>query len=80
MKLDGRKRAVVPVVLAPRTRTTNAQVRSVISAFDAAGATFHSGRHTMLVYVIDHCERNKIPYTLKAQPGEGYFIQRTDAK
>ena len=32
-----------------------------------------------LPFVVNHCERNGIPYVLKAVPGHGYYIERDTA-
>ena len=39
------------------------------------GGTNHSARASTLPYIIRRCETEKIPYTLIAAPGMGYFIK-----
>ena len=36
----------------------------------------HSGRASLLPYIIRRCELEKIPYKLTAHPGAGYYIER----
>ena len=43
--------------------------------FLAAGSQ-HSGRASLLPYIIRRCEQEKIAYTLEAMPGVGYYIKR----
>jgi hypothetical protein len=36
--------------------------------------TNHSGRASLLPYIIRRCELEGVPYVLKAYPGRGYYI------
>jgi hypothetical protein len=38
------------------------------------GGTSHSAQAHTLPYIINRCEREGIPYQLKAMPGSGYYI------
>jgi hypothetical protein len=81
VKVDGRRKATVPVVLAPDPRMTtpsNALVSSIISQFDKSGSSNHSKLRGTLCYIIDHCERKGIGYELQAAPGSGYLIRKRD--
>lgn len=37
--------------------------------------TIHSGRASLLPYIMRRCELEKVPYKLTAYPGEGYWIE-----
>ena len=39
-----------------------------------SGSSSHSARASTLPYLIRRCEREGIPYTLKAAPGVGYCL------
>lgn len=53
--------------------------KRTIKAFEHAGSSNHSSNAATLPIVVEHCERNKIPYRLTAVPGLGYFIEKFDA-
>jgi hypothetical protein len=76
--LDGRKNAppADPYPTKTNHRVTVAQVRTVIFGFESTGSTQHSDLRMFLPYIIEHCERNRIPYRLTAKPGLGYFIEK----
>ena len=38
------------------------------------GGTSHSSNAATLPYIMRRCEREQIPYTLQAVPGNGYYI------
>ena len=39
------------------------------------GGSQHSGRASLLPYLIRRCELEKVAYRLTAQPGIGYYIE-----
>lgn len=73
-----------------KTITLNATSPFELSVNKAEGARLwrdfmargsqHSGRASLLPYLIRRCEREKIPYTLVAVPGMGYWIEPTGKK
>lgn len=53
---------------------TKAAQRRTWDAF-MRGGTNHSAKASTLPYIIRRCELEKIPYTLQAIPGMGYYIK-----
>lgn len=58
---------------------SSAQQRRIIDAFDSSGSSMHSGRAGTLWVLLEHCQKNKIPYHLVAEPGLGFFIQKRES-
>lgn len=75
-KLHGTKR--MKAILLPRrpSRITNATHQLMIDHFNETGSSQHSQNATMLQYVIDYCEENKIAYRVTCVPGAGYIIEK----
>ena len=66
----------------PGTRpasVTRAQARLMCQNFDASGHSNHSGQGTTLWVILEHCAQADIPYTLRASPGLGYYVERSKA-
>ena len=61
------------VVHGPRKLSKAAQERTW--KWFMGGGTSHSALALTLSYIIERCEREKVPYTLDAHPGLGYFIK-----
>ena len=73
---------LTPVGQYPGTRpaaVTRAQARLVCQNFDASGHSNHSGRGATLWVILEHCAQADIPYTLRASPGLGYYVERSKA-
>ena len=66
----------------PGTRpaaVTRAQARLVCQNFDASGHSNHSAQGATLWVILEHCAQADIPYTLRASPGLGYYVERSKA-
>lgn len=77
---DGER--VSPASVYPGTRpasVTRAQARLLCQNFDASGHSNHSGQGTTLWVILEHCAQADIPYTLRASPGLGYYVERSKA-
>lgn len=61
------------------TSVTRAQARLMCQNFDASGHSNHSGRGSTLWVILEHCAQADIPYTLRASPGMGYYVERSKA-
>lgn len=73
---------VSPTSVYPGTRpaaVTRAQARLMCQNFDASGHSNHSGQGTTLWVILEHCAQADIPYTLRASPGLGYYVERSKA-
>ena len=78
---DGDER-LSPVGQYPGTRpasVTRTQARLMCQNFDASGHSNHSGHGTTLWVILEHCAQADIPYTLRASPGLGYYVERSKA-
>lgn len=53
---------------------TKAAQRRAWDAFKARG-TSHSASASTLPYLLRRCEQEKVPYVLKAMPGQGYWLE-----
>ncbi len=53
--------------------------KRVWESFLKDGHTNHSASAMLLPVILNRCERERIPYTLKALPGAGYYIERDKA-
>lgn len=73
---------ISPASVYPGTRpaaVTRAQARLMCQNFDASGHSNHSGQGTTLWVILEHCAQADIPYTLRASPGLGYYVERSKA-
>ena len=73
---------VSPSSVYPGTRpasVTRLQARLLCQNFDASGHSNHSGQGTTLWVILEHCAQADIPYTLRASPGLGYYVERSKA-
>ena len=73
---------ISPASVFPGTRpaaVTRAQARLMCQNFDASGHSNHSGQGTTLWVILEHCAQADIPYTLRASPGLGYYVERSKA-
>ena len=73
---------LVPESVYPGTRptpVTRAQARLLCLNFDASGHSNHSGQGSTLWVILEHCAQADIPYTLRASPGMGYYVERSKA-
>jgi hypothetical protein len=52
-----------------------ASAERAINHFEKTGHSSHSINFVSLGIILRWCETNKIPYTLRANPGAGYFIK-----
>ena len=71
---------LVPESIYPGTRpsaVTRAQARLQCLNFDASGHSNHSGRGSTLWVILEHCAQADIPYTLRASPGVGFYVERS---
>ena len=76
---DGR---IPPVAQYPGTRpaaVTRAQARLLCQNFEASGHSNHSSQGATLWVILEHCAQADIPYTLRASPGLGYYVERSKA-
>jgi hypothetical protein len=75
---DGRYKRT-PMLRLPNTNpmaVTNAQARATIDAFMQAGHTTHSLAGGTLWVVLVWAQTHGVPYSLRAEPGAGYFVER----
>lgn len=62
--------------LQAKTKMTEKAHREMIARFLETGESNHSGRCTLLGYIVDYCEEHSIPYEIKAVPGVGYSVKK----
>jgi hypothetical protein len=79
---DGRKRVDPPTgAIGQRPAAVKiGQARDLIRSFETHGHSQHSGQGSFLWVIIDYCETYQIPYNLRAEPGNGYFVERKHKK
>lgn len=74
-QIDGRKTIQPPTTL-QATPIRESSRRLLVNLFLTTRRSAHSGFHKTLAYIVDYCEKNKIPYKLTAVPTQGYLIER----
>jgi hypothetical protein len=62
----------------PLSRTLVRNSQAAIKEFLEIGLSIHNKNATNLRDIIRHCETHKIPYTLRANLGDVYTIERLD--
>ncbi len=75
---DGRRKVGRLLWLPNTTRhaVTNSVARGMIDRFMATGHSTHSGTGATLWVLLVWCQSHEVPYTLRAEPGFGYYIER----
>lgn len=59
-----------------KPRTVARWQKMALTHFTERGSSQHSGMAMGVPFIVNYCEKNKIPYVLKAYPGQGYYIEK----
>jgi hypothetical protein len=55
---------------------SKASVIAAIERFEANGFSSHSSQGEILIYILEHCIRKEIPFTLRYLPRGGYSLTK----